>query len=127
MHPGRVSLQRDRSPRPLELPRRTLRPRQLHDESRALAERALGPEGAAHELDQAFRQREAEARAFAAPFLLRIEPIEWREQPVYPVGRDARPRVGDRQTEPAVRRGLPRDTRGAPLAVVLDGIREEVQ
>src|SRR5437867_12316624 len=121
MHPGRVSLQRDRSPRPLELPRRTLRPRQLHDESRALAERALGPEGAAHELDQAFRHREAEARAFDAPLLLRIAPIEWREQPVDPVGRDARPRVGDGPADAAVRRGLPRDARGAPLAVALAG------
>src|SRR2546426_2993382 len=56
-------------------------PPQGEPEGATLAELRLHADGAAVQLDQAFREREAEARPFVAAALARVEPHELLKQP----------------------------------------------
>ena len=117
---GRTRLMHDR------LMRRRLGKRQLQRERRAGAGRALGPQRAAHEFDQALRQRQAESGALDRSFR-HVEAIERREEPVHPLRGDAGARVGHGQTASARRGRVARDGHRALRAVVLDRVGEKVQ
>ena len=99
---------------------------QLDPEEAAPALRVVETDGAAHRLHEPLGEREPEPGALDGT-RLGAEAVERREEPRAPVVRNARARVGDRETDPADGHLVTADDEAAGLVVVLDRIGDQVQ
>jgi hypothetical protein len=112
-------------PRPL----RPLLQLELHPKRAAQAERALQPDAAAHQPDKVLGDRRAQARPAEAPGGGLVGLREALEDLALRLGRDADPRVPDRELEARRRVGL-REHRhmdgDAAFLGKLDGVADEI-
>ncbi len=105
---------------------RVLYQRQFHPECGAAVGIVFHADRAAHHFEQPLRQRQAQPGAFHAG-LLGPQALEWRKQLAFTARLDARTGVAHLYAQPVAFHLLGRDGDRAGVAVVLDGVGDDVE